>query len=138
MQLLNVTKHDRRIPTQQNRARWKDYDARPRLYISHKGENVLENLANRRSRPTTLYKGILPSILKELGLPVDTKVSWSQKAGCSCGCSPGFILKTAGRWNAWAEVTGERTADNIAALTLASDRARQILVVSRLLLALMV
>lgn len=25
------------------------------------------------------------------GYSADTKFRWSQKAGCSCGCSPGFI-----------------------------------------------
>ncbi len=39
------------------------------------------------------FKNCLPCILKEVGIPENTKASWSQKAGCSCGCSPGFILK---------------------------------------------
>lgn len=57
---------------------------------------------------------VLPKAFEMLGLPADTKAKWSQKAGCSCGCSPGFILT--GHYpteNMWAEVemkfTGQLT-----------------------------
>jgi len=30
--------------------------------------------------------------LEAMGLPADTKVRWSQYAGCSCPCSPGFVV----------------------------------------------
>lgn len=66
----------------------------PRLYISPENESVLENLiGGRHNRPADLYHKALPAILKELGLPEDTEAVWSQYAGCSCPCSPGFILK---------------------------------------------
>ena len=29
----------------------------------------------------------------QLGIAPDTKVRWSQYAGCSCPCSPGFIVE---------------------------------------------
>jgi|LSQX01.3.fsa_nt_gb hypothetical protein len=37
------------------------------------------------------YRKVLPEILKQAGIP-EAKASWSWKAGCSCGCTPGFIL----------------------------------------------
>lgn len=66
-----------------------------RIYIFHSKESILENLVNRRSRPIDQYREIMPQILKkyqeETGY-MPEKVRWSQKAGCSCGCSPGFIV----------------------------------------------
>lgn len=62
-----------------------------RVYIFVKGETVLENLQNRRHRPVTVYKKeIIPQL--KAHFPDGVKFSWSQKAGCSCGCSPGFIV----------------------------------------------
>lgn len=37
-------------------------------------------------------KEVLPTVLQKAKLPLDTKVVWSDKAGCSCGCSPGFLI----------------------------------------------
>ena len=69
--------------------------SKPRLYFFHSGENVLENLQNRHSRPSQIYKELFPQIEKELKLSNSMKASWSQKAGCGCGCSPGFIIMNA-------------------------------------------
>jgi len=64
-----------------------------RIYIFIKNETIVENLNNRKQRPYTVYrKELIPSILNQLGLPADTKVRWSQYAGCKCPCSPGFII----------------------------------------------
>ena len=47
----------------------------------------------RRNNPFKDYREqVLPKAFPLLGLPADTKVRWSQKAGCSCGCSPGFVI----------------------------------------------
>lgn len=70
----------------------REYDAKPRLYVSIDAENMLENFAYRWDRPAREYRKLLPAIFEALQLPADTKASWSQKAGCSCGCSPGFVL----------------------------------------------
>ena len=85
-----------RYITQQQR---NEYNRAPRLYFSNDGsETVLENLVNRRNRPYQFYrKEFMPgltSILRDLGVKI-LKARWSQKAGCSCGCSPGFILEVA-------------------------------------------
>lgn len=70
------------------------------IYVWIEGENVLENLQNRRSRPSKAYKKfVLPLGLKEAGYSDEAakeiikKAYWSQRAGCSCGCSPGFLTK---------------------------------------------
>jgi hypothetical protein len=68
--------------------------SRGRVYLHPAGETILENFTSgRRTRPyTTFRKELMPEVLVRLGLPADTKISWSRKAGCSCGCSPGFIV----------------------------------------------
>lgn len=65
-----------------------------RIYIFQKDETIIENLQNRTVRPYTTYKKeVIPEILQSLNLPAETKVKWSQKAGCACGCSPAFIVE---------------------------------------------
>jgi len=51
----------------------------------------------RYNKPHQVYKKqVIPQVLKRMGLPADTKVRWSQYAGCSCPCSPGFIVSHPG------------------------------------------
>jgi len=79
------------------------YKESNKLYLWVSGETLLENLANRHSRPHNYYKKeVLPSILREVAtkypeLSISTDIkdwSWSQKCGCSmCPCSPGFVQK---------------------------------------------
>ena len=70
-----------------------------RLSISVSGETILENLMNRHSRPYNLYKKVvIPAVLAEFkkkGIVAEGFV-WSQYAGCSCGCSPGFRFTVRG------------------------------------------
>ena len=66
------------------------------IYFFPEGENILQNLQNRRQRPHDLYRKLLPQVIEQIKnqgieVPEDIKFSWSQKAGCNCGCSPGFI-----------------------------------------------
>jgi hypothetical protein len=64
-----------------------------RIHIFPSGETLLDNLYNRKSRPHSIYrKEVLPKLFTQLGWNPDTKVKWSQYAGCSCPCSPGFIV----------------------------------------------
>ncbi len=69
-----------------------------KIYIFPR-ETLIENLQARSMRPHSLYrKQVIPVVLKKMNLPADTKVKWSQFAGCKCGCSPGFIvLDSAGK-----------------------------------------
>lgn len=65
------------------------------IHISIEKESVLDNLMNRRQRPyTTWKKELIPLVAKlifeETGLIMGSKISWNQKLGCSCPCSPGF------------------------------------------------
>jgi len=74
-------------------ADWKDYSKRARIYVWPQGESIMDNLMNRRQRPYTTYKKeVIPAVLEKMGLPSNTKVRWSQYAGCSCPCSPGFVV----------------------------------------------
>ena len=78
--------------------------SRTRVYFFPKGENVLENLMHRFSRPSKAYKQLLVEVLEKANLPYITdikamakKTVWSQRAGCQCGCSPGFVIN--GGWS---------------------------------------
>jgi len=72
---------------------WREYSKQTRIYVWPKGETIMQNLMNRKQREHTVYKKeVIPGVLEAMGLPADTKVRWSQYAGCSCPCSPGFIV----------------------------------------------
>lgn len=63
-----------------------------RVYVwSDAPFDVLEDLENRRRRPHQVYRPLTLDALRQIGL-TDIKLNWSQNAGCSCGCSPGFIV----------------------------------------------
>lgn len=64
---------------------------RSRLYVGVENENMLENLVNRRSRPYNVWRRHVEDALRENGVTF-TGMRWSQRCGCSCPCSPGFIL----------------------------------------------
>jgi hypothetical protein len=69
-------------------------NAHGKIYFNIKCETVFENLTNRRTRPYNEFRKFIPSILESLALDIDPKnFRWSQKAGCDCGCSPGFVDK---------------------------------------------
>jgi hypothetical protein len=108
MKITRVTKRERTYA----RGELRQWDALPRLYIFPEGESIVENFAYRFDRPSRLYREVLPEILDRLGLPTDTKCSWSQRAGCGCGCSPGFVVRVpqkdgTHRWDAYVTVTGD-------------------------------
>lgn len=84
-----------------------DKPRKTRLFIFPEGESVWANLANRRERPADLYRQLLPAIYEQAGIPAGTKARWSQKAGCSCPCSPGFILAHVSTVDVYVTVTGE-------------------------------
>jgi len=70
------------------------YDAAPRMYVWADGTfSVAEDLMNRTRRPYDVWKKILrPMFAAYLPQVSLEKLSWSQHAGCTCNCSPGFIL----------------------------------------------
>lgn len=67
-------------------------------YVWEEGESILENLTNRHYRPYNIYRTFLEEGFIKAGLDAQTakryaeEARWSQKAGCSCGCSPGFKI----------------------------------------------
>jgi len=69
------------------------YAQKTRVYVHPTEETVLENFKNRRSRPLNTYREALRTGLSALGVDLSrVDYKWSQKAGCSCGCSPAFIV----------------------------------------------
>ena len=98
----------------------------PRLYVSVKDWDVMEHLANRRRRPYNVYKTLIhgSGLSEVLNL---TKLSWSQHAGCTCSCSPGFILNPQHieiegerfyNWDAYLELDGATNHVNTKKLAL--------------------
>ncbi len=68
--------------------------SKTRIYVSPENETIYENLLARHGRPFKVYKDqIIPELISRGIIPETSKVKWSQKAGCSCGCSPGFIVE---------------------------------------------
>ena len=62
-------------------------------FVWPKGESIMENLVNRRSRPIKQFRKAVNQALDSLGVDKNNlTISWRQKAGCPCGCSPGFII----------------------------------------------
>lgn len=69
----------------------KGYDKAPRMYVAVTDETVFDNLANRKRRPYNNYKTLIHSSDVSRVLNIGN-LQWSQYAGCTCPCSPGFIL----------------------------------------------
>ena len=66
-----------------------------RIYFHPSSETVMENLMNRKSRPYNEYRKMLPKLFEQLGWndgKIMPRAKWSQFAGCSCPCSPGFVV----------------------------------------------
>ena len=64
---------------------------RSRAYVFLQDENLTENLVNRRSRPYNTWRPLVEEALTDLGLTFRS-LRWSQRCGCSCPCSPGFLI----------------------------------------------
>ena len=73
----------------------------PRLYMPFNG-SIMEHFVNRsierqdlhdRAERAAFKKLALPTVFEALGIPAETKVVWNRYAGCSCPCSPGFVVK---------------------------------------------
>ena len=79
------------MPRNNNTKYWRDYVKSPRMYVSVADETIMDNLANRKRRPYNIYKTMIQSSGIGEVLNLDG-LRWSQKAGCSCPCSPGFVL----------------------------------------------
>lgn len=99
---------------------WRSYDSKPRMYVWTTGEfDVLEDLTNRGRRPFTLWRKAIRMNLAGFGIDL-SEMPWSQTAGCSCPCSPGFVLKkqtieiggeTFRRFDIWVTLEGAPSVD---------------------------
>lgn len=67
------------------------------VYIWPEKETILDNLMNRRDRPYKEWAKLLPEVFKQAFGIEDFKkeytARWDQYAGCSCPCSPGFVIR---------------------------------------------
>lgn len=65
-----------------------------RIYVWLRQETIGENLHNRFNRPEREWRKLLPQVFEQARIPAVflDRVKWSQKAGCACGCSPGFVV----------------------------------------------
>lgn len=71
---------------------YRDMNKLPRMYVDVAGENLAENLAFRMHRPVDVYKAMLPEVRKMVEGLENATFRWNQRAGCSCPCSPGFVV----------------------------------------------
>lgn len=63
------------------------------IYFIINGPTVMQEINEKKGKYYNVFrKEVLPTVFKKAKLPLDTKVIWSDKAGCSCGCSPGFLI----------------------------------------------
>jgi len=70
------------------------FSDKPRIYFwkdERDTKDVLD-MVGQRYTPKSLFTPLLKEVLAPIGR-ADVKVSWSQYAGCSCPCSPGFVLQ---------------------------------------------
>lgn len=89
-----------RIKTTEKRARYRDernrHFKKARIFVFPDNEKGLEQLVYRHDRPVAIFRAYMPEMLAAFDLPPETKARWSQYAGCSCPCSPGFVLDVPG------------------------------------------
>lgn len=92
MQIKEVTRTNRTMAASRTQ---REYFKEPRVYVDIEGETLMDDLMNRRSRPYNVFRKVVQDqALEALGVTSDThKLAWSQYAGCTCPCSPGFIVK---------------------------------------------
>lgn len=63
------------------------------IYFIINSPTVMKEINEKKGKYYDVFrKEVLPTVFKKAKLPEDTKVIWSDKAGCSCGCSPGFLI----------------------------------------------
>ena len=73
---------------------WREMNGKSHLSVHMLGESIWDNLMNRRNRPTKIWKMVGETAMASLGLDEElfAKMYWNQRAGCSCGCSPAFVM----------------------------------------------
>jgi hypothetical protein len=95
MSNVKIIKSERHERPLNDRRDWKDYRKAPRIYIWVKNYNPINDIftGERYDKPYKNIRPMLPDVLRELGInPEGLRFRWSRYAGCSCPCSPGFIV----------------------------------------------
>lgn len=100
-------------------------NGKTRVFVSIEGESMWDDFERRTSRPHTLWAQPIKDALIRAGFPADVKLRWSQKAGCSCPCSPAFFV-TGGPvgHDLWATIAADTVQSTD--LDTAADRGRQL------------
>ena len=62
------------------------------LFFADTLEHLLQNIDDLPP-PEDYRADLMPAVLAAMVLPKDTEFQWHQFAGCSCGCSPGFVIE---------------------------------------------
>jgi len=61
------------------------------LFVADTAEHLLQNIKDLP--PHEYYRDqLMPEVLAAMGLPADSEFHWDPLAGCSCGCSPGYVM----------------------------------------------
>ena len=97
MSILNVE-------VRMNEKKW----AKTKVYFFINNESVIKNLVERKQRPYTEYRKMLPKVIeitKSHGIDLEgMKFNWSQYAGCKCPCSPGFVVNEHYNYNVFVNI----------------------------------
>lgn len=67
------------------------FKRKTRVYFDIKDKTIMSNITKKGYWPYDEYRKMLPEVFEKSNLKIQ-KASWSRRAGCSCGCHPGFIL----------------------------------------------
>jgi len=79
------------------------------VYVAVEGEGIVEQLYTRRHRPHKALRPIVKAELEKRG--INGTLRWSQYAGCSCPCSPGFLIINGDRGNDyWITIKADEDA----------------------------
>jgi len=55
-------------------------------------------------------KNVIPALIAQYDLPKDTKFRWESRAGCFCGCSPGYVFDSKSRpYEYWCQLELDET-----------------------------
>lgn len=94
---------------------------KPRLYVHGESFDLLEDLTNRGRRPYKVWRDAVRLLNMETGGVLSLQgMRWSQYAGCSCPCSPGFVLEhqlveadgqATRRFDVWVELKNTAMVD---------------------------
>ncbi|MCA1800259.1 MAG: hypothetical protein LC650_03105 [Actinobacteria bacterium] len=84
---MKVTKIDVRNNRENRRGK-------TRVFVMALDRDALqEDQLTHRQAVARMKRAVIPKVLEQLGVTSEhVKAGFSQKAGCACGCSPGFVL----------------------------------------------